>query len=77
MNDCIDSFGEAAAVSTSDPNSRYWQAEVEEIDRDKISFTSHHGLYRFVPKPFGLEIASGTFQRAMDVILFPVRWCFA
>lgn len=42
---CIDSLGDATVFSTLDANSGYWQVEIEESDRDKTAFTSHHGLY--------------------------------
>lgn len=35
--------------------------------------TSHHGLFRFTRIPFGLEIASRTLQRAMEVTLRNVK----
>ena len=43
-------------------------------DRDKTTFTSHYGIYRFLRLPFGLRNAPATFQRAIDIILSGVKW---
>lgn len=77
MDECIDSLGEATIFTTFDCNSGYWQIDLDEQDRDKTSFCSHFGLYRFTRMPFGLRNAPGTFQRAADVILANVKWQFS
>lgn len=74
IDECIDSLGESTVFSTLDANSGYWKVEIDDRDKDKTAFTSHHGLYRFTRMPFGLKNAPATFQRAMDVIVAPVRW---
>ena len=74
IDDCLDSLGEAQFFTTLDENSGYWQIEVFPEDRDKTTFTSHRGLYRFKRMPFGLKTAPATFQRAIDVILAKVRF---
>jgi hypothetical protein len=74
MDECIDSLGEAAIFTTLDCNSGYWQIPVDPADRDKTTFTSHYGIYRFIRLPFGLRNAPGTFQRAVDIILSGVKW---
>lgn len=73
MDESGDLFEEVASFSALNANHSYWQVEVKETHRDKIAFTSHHGLYKFVRMPFELRNASGTFQRAMDVILLSVE----
>lgn len=40
MDECVDSFGEAAIFSTLNANSEYLQVEIEEADRDKL-LSSH------------------------------------
>ena len=74
MDDCIDSLGDAHVFSTLDCNSGYWQIPVADEDRDKTTFTSYLGTFRYLRMPFGLKNAPATFQRALDIILSGVRW---
>jgi Reverse transcriptase (RNA-dependent DNA polymerase) len=74
MDECIDSLGDAVIFTTLDCNSGYWQIPVRPEDREKTTFTSHYGIYRFLRLPFGLRNAPATFQRAIDIILSGVRW---
>jgi Reverse transcriptase (RNA-dependent DNA polymerase) len=74
MDEHIDSVGDAAVFTTLDCNSGYWQITVHPEDRDKTTFTSHYGIYRFLRLPFGLRNAPATFQRAIDTILSGVKW---
>ena len=74
MDECIESLGDATVFTTLDCNSRYWQVEIAEEDRDKTTFASHSGLYRFGRMPCRLKNAPATFQRAVDIILSRVKW---
>ena len=74
MDECIDSLGDAVIFTTLDCNSGYWQIPVHPDDRDKTTFTSHYGIYRFLRLPFGLRNAPATFQRAIDIILSGFKW---
>jgi RNase H-like domain found in reverse transcriptase/Reverse transcriptase (RNA-dependent DNA polymerase)/Integrase zinc binding domain/Integrase core domain/Chromo (CHRromatin Organisation MOdifier) domain/Retroviral aspartyl protease len=74
MDECIDSLGEAVVFSTLDCNSGYWQIPLNEVDRDKTTFCSHAGTYRFLRMPFGLRNAPATFQRAIDIVLSGLKW---
>ena len=74
MDEFIDSLGDATVFTTLDCSSRYWQVEIAEEDRDKTTFTSHSGLYRFLRVLFGLKNAPATFQRAVDIILSRLKW---
>lgn len=55
MDKCMDSLGEAAIFSTLGENSGNWQVERDKANRDKTTFTSRHGLYRFIRMLFGLN----------------------
>lgn len=68
MDECIDALGESHIVSTFDANGGYWQVEIDDIDREKTIFTSHHGLYQFLRMQFGLKNSPVFFQKRMDVI---------
>jgi hypothetical protein len=74
LDECIDSLGDAVVFSTLDANSGYWQVSMHPDDRGKTTFTCHVGTLRFKRMPFGLRNAPSTFQSAMDVIIFGVRW---
>jgi RNase H-like domain found in reverse transcriptase/Reverse transcriptase (RNA-dependent DNA polymerase) len=74
MDECIDSLAEAVVFTTLDCNSGYWQIPVHPEDRDKTTFTSHYGIYRFLRLPFGLRNSPATFQRAIYIILSGVKW---
>ena len=52
----------------------YWQTPVLEEDRDKVTFTTHMGTFRFRGMPMGLCNASMTFQRNMDLMLSGLTW---
>jgi hypothetical protein len=74
IDDCLDSLRDARFFTTLDANCGYWQIGVAPTDRNKTTFTSHRGLYRFKRMPFGLMSAPATFQRAIDVILSTARF---
>ena len=74
IDECIDSFGDAAVFTTLDSNSGYWQIPVAPEDCDKTAFTTHMGTFRHLRMPFGLKGAPATFQRALDIILSGARW---
>lgn len=73
MDKCINSLCKSGVFSTLNASNWYWHVEIRNEDRDKPSFTSHHGLYRFVLMPFGISTALSTFQRAMDVAFLAAK----
>lgn len=77
MDKCVDYFRKAEVFSSLSANSGYWKVKVEEIDRDKMAFTSHRGLYCFLRMRFALLNASRPFQSAMYVIFLAFKWQFA
>jgi Reverse transcriptase (RNA-dependent DNA polymerase)/RNase H-like domain found in reverse transcriptase len=74
IDDCLNSLGGARYFTTLDSNCGYWKIGVAPADRDKTTFTSHRGLYRFNRMPFELDSAPETFQRTIDVVLSTVRF---
>ncbi|XP_045462161.1 uncharacterized protein LOC123672192 [Harmonia axyridis] len=54
------------AITTLDLRAGYWQIPVHPDDRDKTSFITPFGTYRFKRMPFGLKNASASFQRMID-----------
>lgn len=74
MDDCIDSLVNAKIFSTLDENSSYWQVPILNQDRNKTAFTSHAGIFRYKRIPFGLTNATGSFQRALDLLLSKFKW---
>lgn len=81
MDEFVYMLSEAKIFSTLDCNFGYWQIPIDEQDRDKTKFVSHQDLFRFACMPFRMPFrltnSAGTFQRAIDIILSPVRWKFA
>lgn len=69
IEECVDSLRKAVVFSSIDASSGYRKVQIEDEDQNKTAFASRHGLYRFVPLPFGLKNAPGTSQRTMDAIL--------
>lgn len=73
-NDCIDSLGEAKVCKTLEALWGYWQVSNRDNDKSMTPFTSHLGTYRYTGMPIVLQNAPGTYQRALDIILFRARW---
>lgn len=69
MGNRIDSIGDAIIFSTVEANSDYWQIEVSRDDYEKKKFISNHSLYQFHSMFSGLQNASATFQRVIDVMM--------
>lgn len=76
MEKCVHSLDEAAVFSTLGATWRYWQAQLENKDRDNTVFTSHPRLYLSVRMPSGLRNTSTKIQRKLRVALSSVRWKF-
>lgn len=76
LNECIDSLDNAAVPSTLDTNSAYWQVKIENEDRHKATFTSHHVHYRSVRMQFGLRNGQSIFQQKIEVAPLAVKWQF-
>ena len=74
IDDCLDLLGDAVIFMTPDCNAGYWQVPVAPEDRDKTTFPSYLGTFRYTRMPFVLPNAPASFQSALDIILSGVRW---
>lgn len=77
MDEYIDWLGDASVFSTPDANIGYRQIEREDGDKNKATFTTHCGIFRFLGMPSGLTNAPATFQWAFGIILSKVKWQYA
>lgn len=75
MEDCIDSLGDTKVFTTLESLWLYFQVPFDEKDRDKTTFSSHIGTYRYSRIPFGLRNTQETFQVALNIILSGLLWC--
>ena len=69
MKDCIEKMEGAKFFTTLDAASAYWSVKIKESDREKTAFSLPHGKYEFNVMPFGLNNASATYQRLIDICL--------
>ena len=70
IDTCLESMGGAKWFSILDANSAYWQVPLkDEASKDRTSFVTHKGLFRFKVMNFGNCNAPATYQRLMDLVL--------
>lgn len=74
---CSDSLGEAHICMALNASYGYWQFKIDDQDKEKTKFTSHHSLYKLLRMPFGLRNALSTFHLSMNIILSAVKCQFA
>ena len=74
IDSCLDMLGGAQFFSTLDLRCGYWQVEIEDEDKDKTSFVTRMGQFRFKVLPYGLTNAVSVFQRLMDHVLSGLNW---
>lgn len=74
IDDCLDSLGDAARVTTVDCKAGYWQIPMAAADMDKTTFTTFLSTCRQNLIPFELINAPATFQRTLDIILAGLPW---
>ncbi|XP_063373838.1 uncharacterized protein LOC134661628 [Cydia amplana] len=66
VDDILHGTGKFKYISALDLRAGYWQVPVAMEDRDKTSFVTPLGMYRFKRMPMGLRNSGSTFQRLMD-----------
>jgi transposase InsO family protein len=69
IDTCLDTLSGSNWFSSFDLRSGYHQVLVSESDRDKTTFVTRDGTFRFRCMPFGLCNAGATFQRLMDIVM--------
>lgn len=69
MDECIDFLGHATIFSTLDADSSHFRVKIPKEGRDRTSFASPHGLFRFTSMLSRLINARRTFQQAMGVLM--------
>src|SRR5581483_5583838 len=66
IDDLLEKFRISKWFTTIDLANRYWQIEMEEVDKEKTAFVCSQGLFEFNVMLFGLTNVLVTFQRAMN-----------
>ena len=75
IDSCLDALGGSKFFSTLDLRSGYWQAEIDERDRDKTAFVTRMGQFRFkVFTIWSISNAVSLFQRLQYRILAGLNW---
>ena len=52
----------------------YYQMKMEGEDRDKTAFVTNYGQFVFKRMPFGLSNVTGTFWRALVLVMRGLSW---
>jgi len=73
ISDLVQKVGNASIISTFDTTKGYYQTPVKESDRWLTAFTCEFGLFEFTRTPFGMQSSGGTFVRALQQVLQPVK----
>ena len=72
IDEGLSKLGDAKFFTTLDLCSAFWQVPLRKQDRDKTGFACELGLFQWKRLPFGLCIATATFQRLMAHALIGV-----
>ena len=76
IDDCFDTLGTTQPYyfSTLDLMSGFFQVDLDEESRDKTTFVTHRGTYRFKRMPQGLVGAPATFSRLVETVFRGLNW---
>ena len=76
IDDCFDAVGisQPQYFTTLDLMSGYFQVDLDEASRDKTTFTTQMGTYRFKRMPQGLAGAPATFSRLVETVFRGLNW---
>ena len=74
IDESLDALSGSRYFSTLDLVSGYWQVPLTEDAKEKSTFTTRNGLWRWKVLPFGLTSAPATFQRLMEKVLQGLHW---
>ena len=69
VDELLASTAGAKIFSKLDLSNAYLQLELEEDSKPLTTISTHKGLYKYNPLPFGLSSAPAVFQRTMEGIL--------
>ena len=69
IDTCLDAVHGARCFSTFDLRSGYHQVLMDDDSRDKTTFVTREGTFRFWVMSFGLTGVPATFQRLMDLVM--------
>lgn len=75
MKDCVDQVGSAQYVSKFDLVKGYWLILLSKRAREISAFITPFGLFSYTVMNFGLQNASATFQRLMNMVVAGLEGC--
>ncbi|KAI2645181.1 Transposon Ty3-I Gag-Pol polyprotein [Labeo rohita] len=71
VDELLEHLGRARYITTLDLTKGYWQVPLTDEAKPKTAFSTPSGHWQYRTLPFGLHGAPATFQRLMDVVLWP------
>ena len=74
IDDCMDSIQGKQLFSCLDLSMGYIQIPLEGASREKTAFNTRFGTFQWTRLPMGCATATGTFSRAMNLILRGMVW---